>query len=418
MNLRKDSISKVTKYFSIESLAASFLFFLVLSSWYILRPVRNEMAVANVEELPYLLAAGALIMFLVNPLYSWMASKSDLRKIILFCYSFLILNLIFFLLSWRVFDLGDSIWLGRIFYVWCNIYSFFVVSIFWVVIINLYRDSRTRGFYGIIMAGGSLGALFGSEISKRFSNSFNDFGLEFFSMSSAILLFLAMLLAIFITSKSKHSNQLELNNVGGGSFDGIKNSLKRSEIRNIAIYVWLWTGLMTIQWITAINIVENWSQDSAQRLRFFATVEQVTSPLTLIVQLFLTNIIIKKFGIKNIMLMYGLLFFLAYLAYGLMPSIISVGIVTVILRIFEYGINKPTRETIFSALQKNDRYKSTVFIDTFISRFGDLTGSGFIALSKFTSIAANAVPLIALPIAGYLSFIGIRISRDNKIKDL
>ena len=269
MNLRKDSISKVTKYFSIESLAASFLFFLVLSSWYILRPVRNEMAVANVEELPYLLAAGALIMFLVNPLYSWIASKSDLRKIILFCYSFLILNLIFFLLSWRVFDLGDSIWLGRIFYVWCNIYSFFVVSIFWVVIINLYRDSRTRGFYGIIMAGGSLGALFGSEISKRFSNSFNDFGLEFFSMSSAILLFLAMLLAIFITSKSKHSNQLELNNVGGGSFDGIKNSLKRSEIRNIAIYVWLWTGLMTIQWITAINIVEDWSQDSAQRLRFF-----------------------------------------------------------------------------------------------------------------------------------------------------
>ena len=96
MNLRKDSISKVTKYFSTESLAASFLFFLVLSSWYILRPVRNEMAVANVEELPYLLAAGALIMFLVNPLYSWIASKSDLRKIILFCYSFLILNLISF----------------------------------------------------------------------------------------------------------------------------------------------------------------------------------------------------------------------------------------------------------------------------------------------------------------------------------
>ena len=418
MNLIKDSISKVTKSFSIESLTASFLFFLVLSSWYILRPVRNEMAVANVEELPYLLAAGAILMLLVNPLYSWMASKSDLRKIVFFCYSFFILNLIFFLLSWRVFDLGDSIWLGRIFYVWCNIYSFFVVSIFWVVIINIYRDSRTRSFYGIIMAGGSLGALFGSEISKRFSNSFNDFGLEFFSMSSAILLFLGMLLAIFITSKSKHSNQLELNNVGGGSFDGIKNSLKRSEIRNIAIYVWLWTGLMTIQWITAINIVENWSQESAQRLRFFATVEQVTSPLTLIVQLFLTNIIIKKFGIKNIMLMYGLLFFLAYLAYGLMPSIISVGIVTVILRIFEYGINKPTRETIFSALQKNDRYKSTVFIDTFISRFGDLAGSGFIALSKFTSIAANTVPLVALPIAGYLSFIGIKISRDNKIKYL
>ncbi|MAR95650.1 MAG: hypothetical protein CMD46_04765 [Gammaproteobacteria bacterium] len=418
MNITKNSFTKVLESFSKESLLGSFLFFLVLSSWYILRPVRNEMAVANVNELPYLLAAGAVLMLLVNPLYSWIASKSDLKKIVLFCYSFLILNLIFFLLSWRVFDFGNSIWLGRVFYVWCNIYSFFVVSIFWVVIINLFRDSRTRSFYGIIMAGGSLGALFGSEVSKRFSNSFSNFGLEFFSLSSAILLFLAMLLAILMISKSKNSNNLNLDNIGGGSFDGIKNSLKRNEIRNIAIYVWLWTGLMTIQWITAINIVEDWSEDPTQRLRFFATIEQVISPLTLIVQLFFTNIIIQKFGIRNIMLTYGLLFCLAYLLYGLAPSIISVGVVTVFLRIFEYGINKPTRETIFSSFKKNDRYKSTVFIDTFISRFGDLTGSGFIAISKFTALAANTFPLIALPIAGYLSFVGIKISNNNKVKDL
>lgn len=418
MNLTKNSFSKIFQSFSKESLLGSFLFFLVLSSWYILRPVRNEMAVTNVNELPYLLAAGAILMLLINPLYSWIASKLDLKKIVLFCYSFLILNLIFFLLSWRVFDFGNSIWLGRVFYVWCNIYSFFVVSIFWVVIINLYRNSRTRSFYGFIMAGGSLGALFGSEVSKRFSNSFSNFGLEFFSLSSAILLFLAMLLAILMISKSKKSNNLNLDNVGGGSFDGIKNSLKRNEIRNIAIYVWLWTGLMTIQWITAINIVEDWSEDPAQRLRFFATIEQVISPLTLIVQLFFTNIIIQKFGIRKIMFTYGLLFCLAYLAYGLVPSIISVGIVTVFLRIFEYGVNKPTRETIFSSFEKNDRYKSTVFIDTFISRFGDLTGSGFIAISKFTALAANTFPLIALPIAGYLSFIGIKISKGIKVKDL
>ena len=418
MNTIKNSISKISESFSKESFLGSALFFLVLTSWYILRPVRNEMAVENVNELPYLLAAGAIAMLIVNPLYSWLASRSDLRKIVIYCYSFLISNLIFFLLSWKVFGLDDSLWLGRIFYIWCNIYSFFVVSIFWVIIINLYRDSEKRAFYGVIMAGGSLGALFGSEISKRFSNSFNEYGLELFSLSSALFLFFAMLLAVFILSQSKNKNLIEYESVGGGTFDAIQNSLKRAEIRNIALYVWIWTGLMTIQWITAIGIVEEWSQDPERRVWFFATIEQVISPLVLLVQLFLTNIIIKKFGIKNIMLMYGLLFCLAYLAYGLMPSIISVGVVTVILRIFEYGINKPTRETIFSALQKNDRYKSTVFIDTFIARFGDLTGSGFIALSKFTSIAANAVPLIALPIAGYLSFIGIRISRGNKIKGL
>ena len=376
------------------------------------------MAVANVDELPYLLAFGAIVMLLINPVYSWIASKSNLKKMVIYCYTFLIMNLLLFLFAWQILNLGESIWVGRIFYVWCNVYSFFVVSIFWVVIINLYRDDRKRSFYGIIMAGGSLGALFGSEISKRFSSTFNDSGLILFSISAAFFLFLAMLLSAVLVTISKKNNSTNISNTGGGSFDAIKNSLNTKEIRNIAMYVWIWTCLMTIQWITAINIVEDWSQDPEQRLKFFATIEQVISPLTLIVQLFFTNIIIKRLGIKNILLMYGVLFFVAYLMYAFFPSILAVGLVTIILRVFEYGLNKPTRESIFSTFKKNDRYKSSVFIDTFISRFGDLSGSAFIALGKLTSISANVFPLVAIPIASYLTILGIRISKNKKITEL
>ena len=414
----RDSINEIKESFSKESLLGSFLFFLVLSSWYVLRPVRNEMAVANVDDLPYLLAAGAIAMLLINPIYSWVVSKTNLRKIVIYCYSFLIVNLLIFLSTWKFLGIGDSVWVGRIFYVWCNVYSFFVVSIFWVVIINIFRNSKTRSFYGVIMAGGSLGAIFGSEISKRFSNSFDVYGLEFFTLSAAILLFFAMLLAMSITRSKMNEKILNKNSVGGGSLDSIKNSIKSEEIRNIASYVWMWTCLMTIQWITAINIIEEWSSDSQQRISFFATIEQIVSPLTLLIQLFLTNIIIRKVGIKNIMVLYGFLFLIAYLLYGFFPSIVAVAIVTVFLRVFEYGFNKPTREIIYSTLKQNDRYKSSVLIDTFVSRFGDLTGSALIKLAGFTTITFNSLPLMALPIAGYLSFLGMRISKENKIKDL
>ncbi len=414
----RDSINEIKESFSKESLLGSFLFFLVLSSWYVLRPVRNEMAVANVDDLPYLLAAGAVAMLLINPIYSWVVSKTNLRKIVIYCYSFLIVNLLIFLSTWKFLGIGDSVWVGRIFYVWCNVYSFFVVSIFWVVIINIFRNSKTRSFYGVIMAGGSLGAIFGSEISKRFSNSFDEYGLEFFTLSAAILLFFAMLLAMNITRSKMNEKILDKNSVGGGSLDSIKNSIQSEEIRNIAAYVWMWTCLMTIQWITAINIIEEWSSDSQQRISFFATIEQIVSPLTLLIQLFLTNIIIRKVGIKNIMIIYGFLFLIAYLLYGFFPSIVAVAIVTVFLRVFEYGFNKPTREIIYSTLKQNDRYKSSVLIDTFVSRFGDLTGSALIKLAGFTTIAFNSLPLMALPIAGYLSFLGMRISKENKIRDL
>ena len=414
----RDSINEIKESFSKESLLGSFLFFLVLSSWYVLRPVRNEMAVANVDDLPYLLAAGAIAMLLINPIYSWVVSKTNLRKIVIYCYSFLIVNLLIFLSTWKFLGIGDSVWVGRIFYVWCNVYSFFVVSIFWVLIINIFRNSKTRSFYGVIMAGGSLGAIFGSEISKRFSNSFDEYGLEFFTLSAAILLFFAMLLAMNITRSKMNEKILDKNSVGGGSLDSIKNSIQSEEIRNIAAYVWMWTCLMTIQWITAINIIEEWSSDSQQRISFFATIEQIVSPLTLLIQLFLTNIIIRKVGIKNIMILYGFLFLIAYLLYGFFPSIVAVAIVTVFLRVFEYGFNKPTREIIYSTLKQNDRYKSSVLIDTFVSRFGDLTGSALIKLAGFTTITFNSLPLMALPIAGYLSFLGMRISKENKIRDL
>ena len=78
------------------------------------------------------------------------------------------------------------------------------------------------------MAGGSLGALFGSEISKRFSNSFDEFGLELFSLSASFFLFLAMLLAIYMLSIPIKGITIDSKNVGGGSFDAIKNSLKNN----------------------------------------------------------------------------------------------------------------------------------------------------------------------------------------------
>ena len=131
----KSSLKRLSLSFTKESGLAGFFFFLVLCSWYILRPVRNEMAVQNSDILPYLLGAGAFVMLLLNPIYSWLASRRNLRGVLIGCYSFFIINLLIFIILWEFFNLSSAIWLSQIFYIWCNVYSFFVVSIFW----NIYR---------------------------------------------------------------------------------------------------------------------------------------------------------------------------------------------------------------------------------------------------------------------------------------
>jgi len=401
----------------------SFLFFLVLASWYVIRGIRNEMAVENYGQdfLLILLSFTALTMLIVNPIYSWIASRKNFKKIITYCYSFLIVNLFLFIFYSRSLEESDVIqgmWLGRVFYVWCNIYSFFVVSIFWVLVINIFRDEKSRKLYGFIMAGGSLGAIFGSEISVRLSESYTQYGLELFALASSLLLFFAIILAIYLVNLN--NSEVLVKKVGGNWSDAISNIISVKEVKSVAIYSWLFTALMTVQWISAIPIIESYSELSPDRIVLFNRIEQLVSPLTLFTQLFLTYFVISFFGTSLILIIYGILFIVVFLLYGLAPSIAVVVFSQALLRVFEYGFNKPSREIIYSQLGKKDRYKSTVFIDTFITRFGDLTGSIFVGIGKFAAISISIVPLLAIPFAGLFSFTGYKISKifNDQPKDI
>jgi AAA family ATP:ADP antiporter len=410
----KSFVKKLSLSFTKESGLAGIFFFLVLCSWYILRPVRNEMAVQNSDILPYLLGIGALVMLLLNPIYSWLASQRNLRGVLIGCYSFFIINLLIFITLWEFFNLSAAIWLSQIFYIWCNVYSFFVVSIFWVVIINLFRGDNATNTFGVIAAGGSLGAFLGSEISKQLASTFNESGIIFFTSISIIFLILALAVGLILLNRFASSKDIDTA-VGGNSFDALKNLISSAQIRSIGLYMYIWTAMMTVHWVTSIEIVNTWSSDGGDRIIFFSRIEQTVTILTLFTQFFLTSMIIKFAGPKTILMFYGFLFMGAFIGYYLNPSIGFVFVITIILRLFEYGINKPTREVVFSYLKRTDRYKSTVMVDTFLVRMGDFSGSGFILMTKSFGMAFSHVPLLAIPFAGCLALLGYRIPPKEKI---
>jgi len=410
----KNSFKRLSLSFTKESWLASFFFFLVLCSWYILRPVRNEMAVQNSDILPYLLGIGAFVMLLLNPIYSWLASRRNLKGVLVGCYSFFIVNLFTFIILWEFFDLSSVVWLSQVFYIWCNVYSFFVVSIFWVVIINLFRGDGATNVFGVIAAGGSLGAFLGSEISKQLASTFNESGIIFFTLISIFFLMLALVAGLLLLKRFVSMEGID-NAAGGSSFDAVKNLISSSQIRSIGLYMYLWTAMMTIHWVTSIDIVNSWSSDGGNRIIFFSNIEQTVTILTLFTQFFLTSAIIRFAGPKTILMFYGFLFTGAFIGYYIYPSITYVFIITIILRLFEYGINKPTREVVFSYLKRTDRYKSTVLVDTFLVRMGDFSGSGFILFTKSFGMAFSQIPLLAIPFAACLGVLGYKIPPKERI---
>ncbi len=401
-------------------LRAFFFFYFVLCSWYSIRPVRNEMAVqAGLENLPSLLSIVLLVMLIANPVYSWLVSRINRNKIVLYFYLFFILNLLLFFFSWVLLDESWKPMIAKSFYIWCNVFSFFVVSIFWVSMINYFSGSQAKLYFGIISAGGSIGAFAGSSIARIFSTqvcgsvTLSDWGPFSLILISVLSLSIACLLSMsFKSNANDKAESVSNDSFSGSAFEPVTEIVQSSVLKNLSLYMVLWTGLMTFGWMIALGIVQEWSTDPCERTAFFARIEQIVTPLTLICQFFLTSFVLRSFGIKKVLIIYGFILFAAIYFYEIYPEIMTVLIVVSILRTFEYGLSKPARESLFTKLKREQRYKSTVFMDTFFARGGEVMGSWFAAKGALMlGISSMGATLFMIPFAALLSWAGYKSSK-------
>jgi len=375
----------------------------------------------GIFNLPYILLAIVIVMGVVNPIYSWVISKIQTSRIVVYCYSFFIINLVIFLLCWSYFGEQGRQWTGRAFYVWCNVYSFFVVSIFWVTVINYFNTTDAKRVFGVISAGGSLGAFFGSTTARYFSteicgkSSISDLGPISLIAFSIVCLLIAILLSRGLTSKQPKKTNEGVEVLGGSSFEAFRNTLKQTQIKFMAFYILLWTGLSTAAWMISLTIIQDWSSDPCARTAFFAQIEQIVTPLTLIIQILFTSYFLRTVGVIPILIIYGVFLFIAFGTYATYPTITAVLVLTVLIRVFEYGLNKPTRETIFTSLNKQDRYKSTVMMDTFVARTGDYLGGQSVTFLTVLGLAVGSIAYAALPVAILLSIVGYKAAKSTKI---
>lgn len=401
-------------------LRAFFFFYFVLCSWYSIRPVRNEMAVqAGLENLPSLLSIVLLVMLIANPVYSWLVSRINRNKIVLYFYLFFILNLLLFFFSWVLLDESWKPMIAKSFYIWCNVFSFFVVSIFWVSMINYFSGSQAKLYFGIISAGGSIGAFAGSSIARIFSTqvcgsvTLSDWGPFSLILISVLSLSIACLLSMsFKSNANDKAESVSNDSFSGSAFEPVTEIVQSSVLKNLSLYMVLWTGLMTFGWMIALGIVQEWSTDPCERTAFFARIEQIVTPLTLICQFFVTSFVLRSFGIKKVLIIYGFILFAAIYFYEIYPEIMTVLIVVSILRTFEYGLSKPARESLFTKLKREQRYKSTVFMDTFFARGGEVMGSWFAAKGALMlGISSMGATLFMIPFAALLSWAGYKSSK-------
>jgi ATP:ADP antiporter, AAA family len=376
--------------------------FAVLSSYYIMRPIRDQMGVAGgVNNLQWLFSGTLIGMLVLNLPFAWLVKTLPRSRFIPLSYRFFALNILLFAVAFHLATPERTVWVGRVFFIWASVYNLFVVSIFWQLNVDLFSPEQGKRLFGFIAAGATIGAIVGSGLVASLGR---------YVPATALLIGAAVLLEVAVfavgrlarLSPALHHRPAETREerpIGGGVFAGITNALSSPYLLNVSLFILLFAITSTFLYFQQAGIVAHSFTDRGAQTAFFATVDLAVNCLTLGVQLFLTGRIVVLFGVALALAFLPALTMIGFGGLAALPSLGAIAAFQVLRRAGDYAIARPTREVLFTVVPREDRYKAKSFIDTVVYRLGDQVGAWSVALLRGLGDSAATVALIAVALA-------------------
>jgi AAA family ATP:ADP antiporter len=429
---------ETSKAHSKENVYKAFLgfcwFFLLLFSYYILRPIREQIgSLGGTENLSLLFWLALMAMLICIPVFSFLVSKLHRRLLVPVVYGAFIFLLVFFRLRMSTGEASTQVWLGRGFFVFVSVYGIFLVSFFWSVIGDMISRKQSGRLFGVIAAGGTLGGITGSQSARLFVE---NLGVENLLLLPAVALGLAVVVFLVLEAVHtrhtlsakqglRHTSQ-EGQGTGGNPFAGFRDVLQSPFLLQVAGFILLMGACSTAVYFAQAEIVKehfageltgavDGGSAKAAATKYFATINLCVSFVTVFLQFIVFRFLYTSFGITLCLLVLPFMYVLGLLALGLSPSIEVLSVVAVLGRSCEYGIFNPSKESLFTSVTRSKRYKAKSFIDTVIRRSGDsVVGSIYRSLRGALMIPGYCIVLGTIPIAGVMAYLGYRVAKKSE----
>ena len=387
----------------IRALGWSWLYiFSVLSSYYILRPVRDDMGVAGgIENLPWLFTGTLAGMIAVNPPFAALVARLPRVRFIAIAYRFFISNLLIFAILLNAASAEQNIWLGRLFFIWTSIFNLFVVSVFWALMVDVYDSEQSKRLFGFIAAGATLGGIVGSSITASLAKQVSP---VYLLLISAALIEVAVfgVRRLSRLSQALHRRPAMRSDqalIGGSVFSGVTHALKSPYLINVSVYILLFTITSTFLYFQQAEIARQSFADRGARTAFFASIDLWVNILTLGAQLFLTHRLLRRVGVAVTLALLPALSILGFGTLASMPTIAVLVGYQVLRRAGNFAFARPTREVLFTVVPREDKYKAKSFIDTVVYRLGDQVGAWSYAGLGLLGFGMTGIALVAVPIS-------------------
>lgn len=302
------------------------------------------------------------------------------------------------------------------FYVWVSVFSLFNLSVFWSFMTDVFNKAQARRLFGVIAAGTTVGAILGPIITASLVDELGANGLLL--VSAALLMVPVFAIPVLWNLKvtQLHNEELQADlssqqSLGTNPFSGFTVLFSDRYLLWICAFILFYVTINTFVYFELQDLTSEYSLEF--RAKIWSWIEITTNTLTLITAALITSRIVIKLGMQTALAMIPGLVALGIMALVAAPVLLVLGIFQIGRRVGNYAITRPSREMLFTVLDRETRFKAKPVIDVVLYRGGDvLTAWLFTLLADKLGLGLSGIAVVIGGIALVWVYVAVRLGRQ------
>jgi AAA family ATP:ADP antiporter len=269
---------------------------------------------------------------------------------------------------------GELAGRGALFFVWTAVFNLFAVSVFWSYMGDIFDNAQAKRLYGFIGAGGTLGGLAGPTLTKLLVVQVGVANMMLVSVGflAVCLLCISRLAPWARAADLRRGNRSGDEAMGGRVLEGLRLIWRDPLLRAMAALMFFGVGIGTLLYNEQREIAMRVTEDTF-RTAFYSNIDWWINVLVLVVQVFITRPLLTRFGVAPALLIPAFAILGGFAVLSASPLPLLVAIVQIATRAGEFALSKPARETIYTRVDRESRYKAKAAIETAVYRGGDVS---------------------------------------------
>ena len=405
----------------IRATLLSFAFvFLLMTAYFILRPVRDAMSSDwSDTELSWLWTSTFFFSFLTVSLYGEIISRIKFNYVVPGVYVFF--SITFFAFNFLSLILIDQDFINKIFYVWLSVFSLFHVSVFWSFISNIFSKEQAPRLFGFIASGASIGAILGPSIPILFANQVGTMNLLI--IAGIILLIPVPLISwlekIKFSELQNHNINIDIdvhkNTIRKDFLSGFSSLIKNPYLISISLFILFYVVMNTFVYFELRKLLIDFDRDA--RTQIWASIDLIVNILAIVTAIFFTSRITTRFGMPATLALIPTIMILGWIVVAISPILLFLIGLQIIRRAGNYSITKPGREMLFTLVDNETRYKVKPVIDIVVYRGGDMLTAWFYTfLTATVGLGLSGISIVATIIASFWALTGLYLGKRYSIQ--